>query len=98
VAHRQPAAATRGVTGWKSAAAADLLFCDVMTVVLANVAAPVLSVVKVFPVLALCAALVAATVRGASARYGCSLAWCRRLLMHPRAALKQPPLILYLVM
>ena len=65
-AHLKPAAA--------AIAAADLVFSDIMTVVLANATAPVLSVVKVFPVLALLAALVAA-VCGDSARYGsCGLA------------------------
>ena len=62
-----------------------------MTVFADNAAGvPVHSMVKVFPVLALHAALVTA-VCGNSAKYGCALALCCQVLMHPRAALCAAP-------
>ncbi len=46
-----------------------------------------LSVVRQFPGLALCAAALVAAMCVYSQRYGCGLAWCCRVLMHPCVAL-----------
>jgi hypothetical protein len=99
-AKKAQAQAAAGITGAgngvaaaaaTAAAADDLVFGDTMTVVV-DAATPVLSVVRLFPGATLRATLAAAVCGYSSGGYGCGLAWCHQVLMHPCAAPCAAPL------